>query len=238
MKPYLSVIIPAFNEIDRISNTIFSVNSFLKNKKYTYEIIVVDDGSDDGTYDLLERIKKGIPVLRVTRLSKNNGKGTAVKEGMLSAKGEVRLFMDADGSTSITEIDKLILFIENGYDVVVGSRIIAGSLKKIKQSFIREFLGWIYRILVHTLINIDVKDTQNGFKLFSQNSAEMIFNSIEVKGWGFDIEIFLIAKKMNYLVKEIPITWVNDRRSKMNFTQMIRMLSDLFLLRKKYYEYI
>lgn len=234
MNPYLSIIIPAYNEADRLEKTLVSIGVHLKQKEYVYEIIVVNDGSVDDTQNLLEDLVERINHLKIIKFLTNQGKGAAVKAGMLSAKGEVVLFMDADGSTSITEIDKLIPFIENGFDIVAGSRIIEDSQKKIKQSYIREFLGWVYRVLVHFLVDIDVKDTQNGFKLFSKKAAKEIFSSIEVKGWSFDVEIFLIAKKMNYLVKEMPIIWVNDKRSRISFHQMLKMLLDLLRIYRKY----
>ncbi|MFZ2522209.1 MAG: glycosyltransferase [Minisyncoccia bacterium] len=139
MKPYLSIIIPAYNEAYRINKTILSIEEYIKRKNQSYEIIVVDDGSTDSTYKLLESMKNSGSLIKIIKLSKNNGKGVAVKEGMLSANGEIRLFMDADGSTSIVEIEKLIPFIRNGYNVAIGSRIIEGSVKKVKQSYIREF---------------------------------------------------------------------------------------------------
>lgn len=234
MNPYLSIIIPAYNEADRINKTLLSIEEYLKGKLFSYEIIVVDDGSIDKTYDLLKDTKKTITSLRIIKLPENKGKGFAVKEGMTNSLGEIRLFMDADGSTSIEEIEKLIPFIGKGNDVVIGSRIIEGSVKKIKQNYIREFLGWLYRILVHFIFDLTIKDTQNGFKLFTAKSAQKIFSSLEIKGWGFDMEILLIAKKMNYSIKEVPIVWVNDPRSKLNFLHMIKMLEDLLFVYRKY----
>lgn len=234
----ISVIIPVFNEVNRVGQTIIRVDEYLKRKNYQYEIIVVNDGSTDGTDGLLKDLKNIIKNLKIIEFSTNQGKGAAIKEGMLLANGEVALFMDADSSTDITEIDKLLPFIMDGYNVVVGSRHIHGAIKKVKQSLIREFLGWLYRLFVRLLIKTDITDTQNGFKVFSRQASKEIFNEIKIKGWGFDVEVFLIAKKMKYRVKEVPIIWVNDKRSKMRLSQMVRMLLDLFLLRKKYSEYI
>ena len=235
MSPYLSVIIPAFNEVDRINNTLKLVDNYLQQSKYSYEIIVVDDGSSDGTRNLVEDLCRTIKSLKVFSLPNNQGKGVAVKAGMLQAEGKVRLFMDADGSTDIREIEKFLPLLSKGYDAVFGSRLLPGSVKKIRQSFFRELLGWIYRKILHILIKTYIKDTQNGFKLFSGTVAEEIFSNLRTKGWSFDIEVILLMGKVGYKIKEMPIVWSNDKQSKMTLTQMCRMLLDILLIRNKYF---
>ena len=156
MSAYLSVVIPAFNEADRIEETLHSIEKYIEQQKLSTEIVVVDDGSTDDTAALVKRVADQISILRLVELRANHGKGAAVRAGMLDARGEALLFMDADGSTAIEELGKLLPYITRGFDVVVGSRLVAGALKKTKQSATREFLGWIFRALVHVLVPTDI----------------------------------------------------------------------------------
>jgi len=230
MKPYLSVVVPAFNERERIEPTLRSIDSYLRSQPYLYELIVVDDGSNDGTAEFVQLLKPSISWLQVIKLSTNIGKGGAVKEGMLVAKGEVRLFMDADGSTSIEEVAKMLHYLKEGFDVVVSSRLIEGAYKSKNQNALRETAGRIYRLLVRNLVRIDVLDPQNGFKLFSKHAAESIFPSLRIRGWSFDVEVLVLAKKMGFQIKEVPIVWMNDGRSKVRWVHMPRMLFDMLSL--------
>jgi dolichyl-phosphate beta-glucosyltransferase len=231
MKPYLSVIIPAFNEADRLGATLNSCSKYLLRQPYSYEIIVIDDGSTDKTRELVEASKLSTPNLILITLPTNKGKGAAVKAGMLAAHGEYRLFMDADNSTDISQIEKLLPYLEQGYDITIGSRRIAGAEIKVKQNPLRDFLGWVFRTLVHMLIPLGIEDTQNGFKLFSAKAAEEIFPKLLSKSWSFDVEVLLKAKKMSFKIKEVPIIWINDGRSKLHFYQIFGMLIDLLLIR-------
>ncbi len=149
---------------------------------------------------------------------------------MLASKGEVRLFMDADGSTPIEEVTKMLLYLTKGYEVVASSRLVDGAHKSKSQSVLREAVGWIYRQLVHHLVRIDVLDPQNGFKLFSRQAAEDIFPSLRIRGWSFDVEVLVLAKKMGYKIIEIPIVWTNDERSRVRFVHMPRTLFDMLSL--------
>lgn len=225
MKPYLSVIIPAYNEQERITLTLQRVAAFLQQQTYSSEIIVVDDGSLDQTSEMVQSLP--IPHLSCMRLPQNKGKGAAVKAGVLAAKGQGVLYMDADNSTDIKEVEKLLPYLTEGYDVVVGSRRAKGANIQVQQNVIRTFLGGTFRFLVHTLTRTDVVDTQNGFKLFSQKSAQHIFNKLRTERWSFDVEALLLAKRGGFKIKEVPIVWVNDDRSRMRFSQMVRMLIDL-----------
>jgi dolichyl-phosphate beta-glucosyltransferase len=233
MKPFLSVIIPAFNEAERLGATLSACSEYLSHQSYPYEIVVVNDGSTDKTGELVETHKRSDSNVLLVTLPTNQGKGAAVKAGMLAGKGEFRLFMDADNSTDISEIEKLLPYLKQGYDIVVGSRQIRGAEIKIKQNPMRAFLGWVFRILVHILIPIDIQDTQNGFKLFSEKAAGAIFPTLKTTSWSFDVEALLKARKMDLKVKEVPIAWVNDRRSKMRPLQMAHMLIDLIRISVK-----
>lgn len=232
MNLYLSIIIPAFNEEKRISKTLDAIQQYVVRKEFASEIIVVDDGSQDGTASLVREKTKHVSNLRLVQ-SPHAGKGAAVKSGVLGAKGELRLFMDADGSTSIDELDKLLPY-ANQYDIVIGSRLAKGAVKKTRQNRLREFLGWGFRTLVYVFIATDVQDTQNGFKLFSKTAAEKIFSTLTIAGWSFDVEVLAVAKKYNLKVKEVPIVWVNDGRSKMRFSHMVQMFFDLLRIHQIY----
>jgi dolichyl-phosphate beta-glucosyltransferase len=171
MKPYLSIVISAYNESKRIGRTLDAIKDYMSRRSYTYEVIVVDDGSVDTTARVVDERMRAMPALSLLSFGENQGKGAATKAGMLAASGELRLFMDADGSTGIEELRKLLPYTQQGYDVVVGSRRVEGALIKEKQTVIREILGWVYRALAGAVVSTNVQDTQNGFKLFSAEAA-------------------------------------------------------------------
>jgi dolichyl-phosphate beta-glucosyltransferase len=226
----LSVVIPAFNEVGRLEKTLESIFRYFKNRKMSYEIIVVDDGSTDSTADLVNKIISSSNNLYLIKLGQNKGKGMAVKTGMLSAKGNIRLFMDADGSTAIEELDKLIPYISHGFDVVIGSRKITGASIEVKQGLLRELLGFMFRTLVSITIKTGILDTQNGFKLFTAKAAESIFQKLTITRWSFDVEVLTLASKFSFKLKETPVVWKNESNSKMNFVSMLAMLKDLFVI--------
>ncbi len=228
---YLSVIIPAYNESERISHTLRAVELYLKDMQYDYEIIVVNDGSADNTAEVVESLMKEIPRLRLINNKTNHGKGWVVRKGMLSAKGLYRLFMDADNSTSIENLEALFPYAKEGYDVVASSRRIAGADVEVKQNFLRNFLGGAFRLLVRTIVPVGVIDTQNGFKLFTARAAEEIFRRQRTFTWAFDVEVLAIAKLLDFKIKEAPIHWVNDGRSRVTFKGMVRMLMEVFQIR-------
>jgi glycosyltransferase involved in cell wall biosynthesis len=227
----LSVIIPAFNEEKRIGKTLRSVGAYLKKQTFPYEIIVVDDGSMDKTAKLVRGFARYIPNIKLLQFPKNRGKGWAVREGMLFAIGRYRLFMDADGSTSIDHWPQAYAALVNGADVVVGSRHIAGASIKVRQAPHREILGKTFRGLVRMIFRMPIVDTQNGFKAFGAEAAERIFRRQQVTGWAFDVEVLSIARRLYYSVIEMPINWIDDDRSRMTFRAMPKMLSDLFRIR-------
>jgi dolichyl-phosphate beta-glucosyltransferase len=229
----LSVIIPAYNEEKRLNKTLKSLDGYLARQNYGYEIIVVDDGSKDGTAALLQAAIKEIPHLRSIGDRTNHGKGYAVRAGMLSATGDCRLFMDADGSTSIDQIEKMLPYLAEGYDVVVSSRRIPGAVVKIDQPWYRLLLGWIFRNAVELIVPLGIKDSQNGFKLFSNKAATDIFLRQTVLGWAFDVEILYLARKLGYKIKEVPIAWVNDDQSRVTLKGMTGMLKDVLKIRFK-----
>ena len=227
----LSVIIPSYNEEQRITKTLEAVSEFLKKQAYSYEILVINDGSKDNTAGAVAKLKANIPNLRLVDNKDNHGKGWVTKQGMLEATGDVRVFMDADNSTKIDEITKFLPYFDQGFDLVLGSRRIAGSNVAKDQNKLREFLGWVFRTIVHTLVPVGVTDTQCGFKAFSAKATETIFPKQTIFRWAFDVEILALARKNKLKIKEMPITWVNDEASHVKLSGMINMLLEIIEIR-------
>ncbi|MBI2057425.1 MAG: glycosyltransferase family 2 protein [Candidatus Yanofskybacteria bacterium] len=229
---FLSVIIPAYNEEKRITRTLLAVDEYLKKQPYQYEILVVNDGSKDKTSEVVNDLSLQITNLKFIDNKENHGKGFVVRQGMLDASGDVRLFMDADNSTAIDEVAKFLPYFSQGYDIVIGSRQAVGSLVVVKQSWFREFLGKMFRLLVHVVVPLGVEDSQAGFKAFSKKAAETIFTKQIIFRWAFDVEILAIAKKFGLKTKEVPIVWSNDLESHVKLGGMVRMLSEVLIVRK------
>ncbi len=227
----LSVVIPAYNEASRISHTLISVNEYLSAQSYESEIVVVNDGSKDNTAEVVKQLQPQIPRIRLLDNQENHGKGWVVKQGMLEASGDVRVFMDADNSTKIDEIGNFLPYFDQGFDAVVGSRRIAGSHVAKDQKMIREFLGWCFRTIVHILVPVGVTDTQCGFKAFTAKSAQAIFPKQTIYRWAFDVEILALARRSRCKIQELPITWVNDEASHVKFSGMVNMLLEVIQVR-------
>ena len=230
---HLSLIIPAYNEEKRLPKTLTEVDSYLRTQDYDYEILVVNDGSGDKTVEIAKNLIPGIKNLRVTGYNRNQGKGYAVRFGMMEAKGDFRLFSDADNSTSVDQVEKMWPEIEKGADIVIGSRDIKGAVLDPPQPWIRQMLlgeGFkLFRKLVLGLWKIE--DTQCGFKCFSKEAAENIFPKCRISRFAFDPEILIIAEKMGYKIKEIPVYWKNDLESKVKFKSILKIALDLFVIK-------
>lgn len=227
----LSVIIPSYNEEKRISRTLKSVNKYLSSQNYDYEILVVNDGSTDNTSGVVENLKVEVKNLVLIDNKENHGKGWVTRQGMLKATGDIRLFMDADNSTTVDQVEKFLPFFEQGYDVVIGSRRIQGSDITVKQPWIRDFLGWTFRTIVHTIVPLGVTDSQCGFKAFSAKASESIFPRQTIFRWAFDVEILTLAKRMKFKIRELPVTWINDAESHVKFSGMVKMLLEILQIR-------
>jgi dolichyl-phosphate beta-glucosyltransferase len=227
----LSVVIPAYNEEERILKTLLDVGEFLSRQKYDYEILVVDDGSKDKTAGVVKAAETQVKNMRLVPNKQNHGKGWAVKDGMLKASGDVRVFMDADNSTKIDEIAKFLPFFEKGFDIVVGSRRIKGSHVPQDQGAFREFLGWAFRTIVHLIVPVGVTDTQCGFKAMTAEAAKKIFPHQTIFRWAFDVEILSLARRAKLKIAEVPITWVNDSASHVKLSGMINMLLEVATVR-------
>ncbi len=231
-KPYLSVIIPAYKEGERIGRNLLETEKYLKSKNIDYEVLVVVDGSPDNTAEVARNYSQQINNLRVIENNENHGKGYVVRQGLLEAKGSVRLFFDADGSTSITHLDKFLPEFEKGFDVIIGSRDIEGAFVQIHQPKIREMMGnagnWLIRIILGLW---SYPDTQCGFKILTDKAAKEIASRMVVDRFGFDFELIVLAKKMGFKIKQMPVRWLNEEGTTVGLTGpngFIQVLIDLF----------
>lgn len=235
-KPYLSVIIPAYNEAKRIPATLLDIDRVLRKRAFTYEIIVVNDGSRDETAETARKLAKVVKNLKLIDNAMNQGKGGVVKQGMLMARGRYRLFTDADNSTSIDQFDNMIPYFrgEGGAgdcDVVVGSRAIKGSVLDPPQPFYRQIPGKLGNIFIQCLLLWGIRDTQCGFKAFTDDAAEKIFARTRITGWGFDVEVLALAKALGYRIREIPVVWKNDPFSHVRASAYLHVLLETIKIR-------
>jgi len=227
----LSVIIPAYNEENRLPKTLEAGDEYLRGQSYEYEILVVNGGSADRTGEVVRSMMDEIKNLRMVDVE-NRGKGYAVRQGMLQAKGEYRVFMDADNATSIDHVEKMWPEFANGYDVVIGSRDVKGAVIAVPQVWWRRRLGDVFNLIVQFCSGLwGMWDTQCGFKGFTKKAGEQIFSKARIDGWAFDVEVLMLARKYKYRIKEIPVTWVNDPDSKVKLKGMIKMLFEVFQTR-------
>lgn len=217
MKPYLSVIIPAYNEAGRLPLTLVDIDRILSTAQHSYEILVVNDGSTDNTADIVRKMAETIKNLKLIDNNVNQGKGGVVRQGMLLAKGQYRLFTDADNSTSIDQFDNMIPYFSaqggQKYDVVIGSRSVKGSKLEPAQPFYKQLLGKSANLIIQAVNLPGIWDTQCGFKAFSEEAAEKVFSKTKINGWGFDIEALALARSFGYRIKEMPVRWVNNTMS-------------------------
>lgn len=230
-KPYLSVVIPAYNEAKRLPETLKKVRAFLENQTYTFEVYVVNDGSTDETAVAVSGLIKDWPTAKLISYNQNRGKGYAVKTGMLAAEGQWRLLMDADGSTDIKEIDKLFKYIQN-YEVIIGSRYLDKNSIKIKQPLIRRIVSRLGNIIVRLVLGIKSVDTQCGFKLFSAAATEKVFPKQTIERWGFDVEILAITLHMGYQIKEVPVDWFDAEGSLVKKTAVFKTLNEIWQVKR------
>ena len=227
---FLSVIIPAYNEAERIVPTILETDGWLSRQGFHYEIIVVNDGSTDNTADIVKKIATKSAGIKLIDNFKNQGKGAVVKQGMLAARGEWRLFMDADNSTAISHFEKMLPLIKQGYDIIIGSRDskdAKGAKQAVRQPWLKILFGNIGNLIIQFLAVPGIWDTQCGFKCFSQESAEKIFSQSLIKKWGFDVEALFLARKLGYRIGIIPVYWKNDPRSHVSWKGYVRTFKEV-----------
>lgn len=206
-QPRLSIVIPLYNETKRLPKSAPTLIQFFAGQPYTYEFVFVDDGSSDNTADLARDLFGMVPNTRVIESKPNRGKGHAVKVGMLAARGEMRLFCDADLSTPLDEIDKFWPFLEKGYKVVIGSRKMKGAHIDRHQPWWRENLGKVFTWLTNHIATKDISDITCGFKIFAADATEKIFSRSVIDDWSFDAEVLFIAQRLGYRIKEVPVSW-------------------------------
>ena len=229
MSQKISIIIPAYNEESRIVSSLVSAWIYMSERGYDFEIIVVDDGSKDKTVELVKQFGKA----KLIKQPKNMGKGAAVRTGMLSSTGDIKIFTDADFSTPIYEIQKILQKMNGSADICIGSRAIDNSMIKKHQPFYREFMGKFFNKIVQFLLFKGIKDTQCGFKGFKKAAAEKIFNQAKINGFSFDVEILFLANKFAMKIEQVPVEWYNDNRSKVNpVKDSIAMIIELLKIKK------
>lgn len=214
LSPHLSVVVPVYNETRRLRDTLPQLLSYLHSLNHTYEIVIVDDGSSDGTPELAGQILRTESDARVLAQGRNRGKGHAVKVGMLAARGRYVLFTDADLSTPPAELDKFWRWLEGDYDVVIGSRKMAGANVERHQPRWRESLGKVFTWLTNRIATRDISDITCGFKCFSHDAAQTLFGLSVLDDWSFDAEILFLAQKLGYRIKQVPVTWHDEPGTK------------------------
>lgn len=211
---YLSIVIPAFNEELRLTPALNSIYRFMEKVEYSFEVIVVDDGSKDKTSELVKARPEYLKTLSLIRQRKNHGKGYAVKLGVQHALGSFIIFVDADGATPIEEIIKLHKALEVNADIAIGSRALKQS--NVKDSWHRKIMGITFNFIIRILLVKGIKDTQCGFKLFKGTVAKELFNQIKLIGFSFDVELLFLAQKYGYNIVEVPVCWQAIPGTKIN----------------------
>lgn len=230
---HLSVVIPAYNEEERLPATLLDVFEYLSDQSYAAEVIVVDDGSTDDTKGVVQKWEDKSNRIRLVSYPDNNnrGKGAAVILGMREAHGSYRIFMDADNSTTLDQIDRFWPWLDKGYDIVIGSRSIKGSKISVHQPWYKEHAGRLGNLIIRRLAVPGIADTQAGFKMFTRRSAESVFPRLTIERWGYDVELLVVAQVHGYRIREVPITWVNAEGSKVNLSSYFQVLSEVLRIR-------
>ncbi len=229
---YLSVIVPAYNEEKRLPGTLRDIDKYLRTKNYESEILVVSDGSSDKTVEITKSLMLEIRNLKLLEFPEKKGKGFGVRQGIFEAKGDYRVFTDADNSTPVEQIEKMWPYFKEGFDIVIGSRDLKGAVLDPPQPWQRKFTGEAFKLVRKIIIGLwEIQDSQCGFKCFTKKATEGIFPKCVIDRFSFDAEVLLIAKKLKYKIKEIPIFWKNDLASKVSFKSMVKMALDLFKIR-------
>jgi dolichyl-phosphate beta-glucosyltransferase len=230
----LTIVIPAFNEEQRLPATIGAVQDYLSKRDFGFvELLIVDDGSTDSTAAVVRLMAREDARIRLLEDPGNRGKGYAVRQGMREARGEWVLFSDADLSTPIEELDKLITAIEkNHVDGAIGSRAINRALVEKPQSSFRELSGRLFNLTMKILTGLKFRDTQCGFKLFSAEVAASVSTRQQIEGFGFDVEVLFIAKKRGFRITEVPVRWINAEGTKVSFWKGLDAFGDLLRMRR------
>jgi dolichyl-phosphate beta-glucosyltransferase len=226
-----SIVIPAYNEGARLGATLERVLAYVNEQGEETEVIVVNDGSRDNTADIVRQFAASNPVLRLVDNPGNRGKGFSVRNGILNARGRVVIFSDADLSSPIEELPKLLQPLREGADIAIGSRWLQSNLQTQRQPLHRQLFGRIFNLLLRTTLGLQFKDTQCGFKAFTAEAAQTIFPLQHIERWGFDPEILFLARKFGFKVREVPVAWGHSGGTRINplvdgsrmFMEMLRI---------------
>jgi dolichyl-phosphate beta-glucosyltransferase len=229
----LSIIVPAYNEEKRLGRTLDSIRTYFQGKEYSYEVLIVDDGSKDNTSLLAEKsLLSTESKSKIIKNNRNRGKGYSVRAGVRKAEGDLILLSDADLSTPIEEFEKLGEYISRGFDIAIGSRSVKGADVRISQPKYRVLMGKTFNFMVRALLLRGFIDTQCGFKLFKKNCIKDIEPDMKIDGFSFDVEMLYLALKKGYTVKEVPVVWEDFKGSKVNpFYDSARMFKDLLYIK-------
>jgi dolichyl-phosphate beta-glucosyltransferase len=230
--PVYSIIIPAFNESERITATLESVAAYARQQQWDAEVLVVNDGSRDNTVAVVEQLARSHPFIRIIENPGNRGKGYSVRNGMLQARGEILLFSDADLSSPIEESPKLFEALAAGADVAIGSRWLRAELQSQRQPLLRQIYGRMFNIALRILLGLNFRDTQCGFKAFRRDAAQRIFPLQKIERWGFDPEILFLARKLGYRAAEVPVRWAHSAGTRLHpLRDGMRMVWEIFRVR-------
>ena len=231
-EPFLSVVLPVYNEQARLPLALADILDYLAQSKGPWEIVIADDGSTDRTPELIREWSGREPRIRAVALGRNQGKGEAVRRGMLEAKGRYRLFRDADASTKMREFDRFLPALERGAGVVIGSRRVAGSQTTAHQPWLRETLGRGFTWLCRLLFVWRVHDFTCGFKAFSAEAAEAVFSRQRTRRWAFDAEILFLADRLGFAIEQIPVVWADSPGTKVRlFLDVSRSFAEILSIR-------
>jgi dolichyl-phosphate beta-glucosyltransferase len=230
--PSYSIVLPAYNESARILAALESVVACIRQRGWSAEVIVVDDGSSDTTAEIVRTFAAGAPEIRLVQNDGNRGKGYSVRSGILQALGEVVMFTDADLSAPIEEAEDLFAAINAGADIAIGSRWLERTRQTIRQPLYRQFFGRCFNAVTRAVMGLPFADTQCGFKAFTRAAAQNVFQLQTIERWGFDPEILFIALKRGYHIAEVPVSWAHDERTRISYLKDgLRMLEDIAVVR-------
>lgn len=226
-----SIVIPAYNESARLGTTLEKVLAYVRQQEWDAEVIVVNDGSRDNTAQIVRDLVRGNPILRLLENPGNRGKGYSVRNGILNSRGDIVVFSDADLSSPIEEMPKLLQSLASGADIAIGSRWLRAELQTQRQSAHRQLFGRIFNLLLRIVLGLQFKDTQCGFKAFTRRAAQAILPLQRIERWGFDPEILFLARKFGFRVDEIPVRWGHSGGTRINplldgarmFQEMLRI---------------
>jgi dolichyl-phosphate beta-glucosyltransferase len=233
-QPYLSVIIPAYNEAERIVNTLAAAHAYLTRQRFAWELIVVLDGSQDDTLGRVRRFAAGKYNIRWIERAENRGKGYSVREGLMAASGQVRLFMDADNSTSLDHFDRMRSHFDDGCEIVICSRDPAdasGAVREVEQSRLKAAAGRAGNLFIQAMLLRGIWDTQCGFKAFTRHAVETLCPACRMDRWSFDIELLALARRLDFKLGIVPANWVDDVRTHVRARSYLDVLWETIVVR-------